>query len=511
MKLNVVENAKRNMFWGAAKKVWQIVIPFVLRSVFIRQLGIKYVGLGGLFSSLLSFLNLAEMGISSAVLYFLYQPVAENDEETIRKLLGVIKNAYRWIGFLIFGAGLALMPLLHLLISEEVPADVNIYVLYLLNLLETVLSYWLFAGKSTVLEVHQRNDISNRIYLITLTIRYGLQFAILLLLPNYYIYLIIIILTQVLEKIFIAFIVDQKYPRYRTALPASREMKRKVSQKAGSLLFHRIGNVIVNSADALVITGFLGLSILGKYQNYLQIMMAVSGIIGLINASCYAGIGNTMAREGIGAAYRSFEHDTFLEFCISTVCCCCFLNLYQPFIAFWVGADMLLEDGVVILLCLYFYFDRLMAPGNMFENIGGVWNKDKYRPFMEGFLNLGINLLLVQFAGMYGILLSTILSKALFSMPWLYHTVVGGLFKKNTAIHMRKLLQYTISTVSICAASYFVCRIVPSGNFSLINLFVKALVSGVVPISLLYILYHRCGEWQWMVWHISRLLHLRGG
>ena len=76
MKLNVVENAKRNVFWGAIRKIYQILAPFVLRSIFIRQLGIEYVGLGGLFSSLLKFLNLAEMGVGSAVLYFLYRPVA---------------------------------------------------------------------------------------------------------------------------------------------------------------------------------------------------------------------------------------------------------------------------------------------------------------------------------------------------------------------------------------------------------------------------------------------------
>lgn len=510
MKLNVVENAKRNILWGAVRKAWQILVPFVLRSVFIRQLGIKYVGLGGLFSSMLNFLNLAEMGVGSAILYFLYQPVAENDEEAVRKLLGVIKKTYQRIGFLILGVGLALMPLLHLLISEELPADINIYVLYLLNLLETTLPYWLFAGKSKVLEVYQRNDISNRIYLITLTIRYALQFALLFFLPNYYIYLIIIILTQALEKILLALIVDWKYPMYRKALPSPREMEKMVSQKAGSLLLHKIGNVIINSSDALVITSFLGISILGKYQNYLQIMNAVSGMIWLINSSSYAGIGNTIARKGIDAGYRSFEHYTFLEFGISTVCCCCFLNLYQPFIAFWVGENMLLDGGVVVLLCFYFYSSRMKEPGAMFENIGGVWNKDKYRPLMEGLINLGINLFLVQFLGMHGILLSTIFSLVLFSMPWLYHTVVGNLFKKSTACYLKKLLRYAVSTVSICIVSYLVCQIIPSSVSSLVSFLIKALVSTTVPLSLLYILYHRCEAWEWAVWRIRDLIHLRG-
>lgn len=509
MRLNIIENIKRNMFWGAIRKIYQIAIPFILRSIFIHQLGIAYVGLGGLFSSLFNILNLAELGVSSSTLYFLYQPVAENDEKTIQRLLSLIKDIYRKIGFFILGAGLLLMPLLGLLVFTELPADINIYAIYLLNLVEIVLSYWLFPGKSIVLEVYQRNDVSDRIYLTTSTIRYALQIIMLFLLPNYYIYIIIIILTQVLEKIFLAYETDRRYPEYRIVLPVPQDMKKKVLKKSEGLLFHKIGDVIVNSADALVITSFLGLGVMGKYQNYLQIMTAVSGIIGLIRTSWYAGVGNIMAREGISASYQTFEHYTFLEFCVSTVCCCCFLNLYQPFISLWVGADMLLDDGIVLLLCLYFYAGRLMSPGNMFESIGGIWAEDKYRPFMEGIFNLGLNLILVRFLGLYGILLSTILSMTFLSIPWLYYTVVRNLFKGSVFCYLRKLLVYTISTAVIIGASYFVCRMIPAGDFLPTVFFVRALTGMSVSFMLLYIMYHKCEAWKWMVWNIFRLFHIK--
>ena len=402
-----------------------------------------------------------------------------------------------------------LTPFLRVFVSKGVPADVNIYVIYLLNLLETVLSYWLFASKTTVLEMYQRNDVSNRIYLVTSTVRYALQCFMLLFFPNYYLYLVIVILAQILEKALIALVVNRRYPEYRTVLPASQEIKEGVFQKAGGLLFHRIGGVVVNSADALVITGFLGLGVLGKYQNYLQIMTAVSGMIGLINSSWYVGIGNTIAREGVEASYKSFEHYTFLEFSVGTVCCCCFLNLYQPFISLWVGPDMLLEDGVVMLLCVYFYVARLMMPGNMFENIGGIWAKDKYRPFMEGLFNLGLNFILVHLIGLYGIILSTIFSMAFLSIPWLYHTVMHELFKKNTAYFLKKLSLYAASTAVICAVSSFSCKIIPLCAFPLVNLIIKALISVAVPLLLLYALYRKCEAWEWTLCHIRSFIHLR--
>lgn len=508
MKLNVAENARRNMLWGTVQRTYQILVPFLLRSVFIRRLGIEYVGLSGLFSSLLSFLNLAELGVGSAVLYFLYRPVAENDQEAVRQLLGLIRDAYRRIGLLIFGLGLVLTPFLRLLVSEELPPGVNLYTIYLLNLLQSVLPYWLFAEKPVVLEVHQRNDMANRIYLATLSLRYALQFIILFLLPDYYLYLLAVILTQVLERFLLALAVDRRYPAYRTVLPAPPMLQKEVSHKAGGLLFHKLGGVIVNSADALVITAFLGLAVLGKYQNYLQIMTAVLGIVNLINSSWGAGIGNIIAREGPGAAYRSFEHATFLVFFTSTVCCCCFLNLYQPFIALWAGPDLLLDDGLIVLLCMYFYSLRLMAPGNLFESAGGLWRQDKLRPLAEGLCNLGLNLILVRYTGLYGILLSTILSMVLLSVPWLYHIVVGTLFQKSTAAHLRRLLLYMAASAAICAASRFVCRSLPDMDSLLMVLFVRAIVSVSVPLALLWLLCRKWEAWNWMTRHTARLFHL---
>lgn len=507
MRLDIAENAKKNILWGTILKIYQLMVPFALRSVFIRRLGVEYVGLEGLFSSLLSFLNLAEMGIGSAVLFFLYQPVAEDDEKTFRQLLGFIKVIYRRVGLLILGFGLMFMPFLSQLVSGELPADINIYVIYVLNLLQTVLSYWLFPGKSLVPAAHQQNDMPDRISLSASTVRYTLQFIVLVWRPGYYIYLTVAILAQILENAFLTSAVNRKYPQYRLFLPAPDAVGKKVSQKVRGLLFHRIGGVIVNSADAVVITAFLGLSILGKYRNYFQIMEFVLGMVGLINSSWRAGIGNIIARKGAGAAYSSFEHSAFLTFCTSTVCCCCFLNLYQPFISLWVGEDMLIDDGVIVLLCVYFYTLMLMSTGNMFESAGGIWERDKYRPLMEGLINLGLNLVLVQFIGLYGILLSTILSMALFSMPWLYCNVVRNLFHKSSIGYFGTSLLYTASAVAICAVSYFLCGVLPQNCGLVKELLIKALISVIVPLALLYVFCHKREAWKWMMGHIFRLIN----
>lgn len=48
--------------------------------------------------NLLNFLNLAELGISTAIGYVLYKPIFEHDEARINEIISVLGYMYRWIG-----------------------------------------------------------------------------------------------------------------------------------------------------------------------------------------------------------------------------------------------------------------------------------------------------------------------------------------------------------------------------------------------------------------------------
>ena len=145
MKIERTKNATRNIIFGTILKVYQIAIPFLMRTVMIYLLGIEYLGLNSLFTSILQVLNLAELGVGSAMVFSMYKPIAEDDEITICALMKLYRNYYRVIGFVILLAGCVLLPFLPHLIKSDVPPDINIYVLYLMNLFATVLTYWLFA------------------------------------------------------------------------------------------------------------------------------------------------------------------------------------------------------------------------------------------------------------------------------------------------------------------------------------------------------------------------------
>ena len=215
MKFNRTQNASRNIFFGVVQRLYQLIVPFVMRTAMIYWLGVEYLGLDGLFTSILSVLNLAELGVGSAMVYSMYKPVVEDDKSTICALMKLYKIYYRIIGGIVLVAGLILCPFVPKLISGSIPEGLNIYILFLLNLAATVLSYWLFAYKNSLLQAYQRVDIVSKVTMGVNTVRYLIQFAVLFVLHDYYLYLIITLASQAGINIATAYIVDKMYPKFK--------------------------------------------------------------------------------------------------------------------------------------------------------------------------------------------------------------------------------------------------------------------------------------------------------
>ena len=213
-----VTNATRNIFFGMILKIYQILLPFFMRTAIMYFMGMKYLGLNGLFSSILLVLNMAELGVGSAMVYSMYEPIIRQDKQEICALLKLYRKYYRIIGAVIAVAGTIVLPFVPHLIAKnavgEVPSDVNIYIIYLLNLACTVVSYWLFAYRSSLLTAHQRDDITSKVSLITNTFQYVGQFLVVIIFKSYYLYLIVSFLTQVLTNIVVAYFSIKKYPEY---------------------------------------------------------------------------------------------------------------------------------------------------------------------------------------------------------------------------------------------------------------------------------------------------------
>ena len=383
MKIERTKNATRNIIFGGVLKIYQILVPFLMRTAMIYFLGMQYLGLNSLFSSILQVLNLAELGIGSAMVYSMYKPIAEDDNITICALMNLYKIYYRVIGLVIAVGGLIIVPFLSNLVKmDTVPEGINIYMLYLLNLGSTVLSYWLFAYKNSLLTAHQRVDVISKVTIITNTIQYILQLMVLVLFRNYYYYIIILLLVQIATNIMTAVVVNRMYPYYQAKGMLAKSQIKEINARVRDLFTAKLGGVIVNSADTIVISTFLGLTVLAIYQNYYFVMTSVIGIIYVIFNACTAGIGNSIIIETKEKNFKDLQKLTFLIAWISGVSCCCFLCLYQPFMQLWAGKENMLQYNAVICIVIYFFVFEINQLLNLYKDAAGIWHEDRFRPLV---------------------------------------------------------------------------------------------------------------------------------
>ncbi len=495
-------NAIRNMIFGILLKVVQIIIPLLMRTVMIYFIGVEYLGLSGLFTSVLQILNLAELGISQAMTFSMYKPVAENNREKICQLLNLYKRYYFWIGLVVLVIGVALFPFLPHLISGEVPDDINIYILYVIYLITTVSSYWMFTYRSSLLEAHQRNDVISKVRLGTNMLQFALQFVVLILYRNYYLYIVIQLLVQIIYQIVLCYVVKKVYPEFRPEGEVPKEERAAITQKVKDLATSKFGAVILNSSDTIVISAFLGLSVLGVYQNYYYILTSVIGMIAMIMYGATAGIGNSIVMEDREKVYGDFYDFSFIISWIVCICTCCFLCLYQPFMKLWVGEELMLDFSAVILFCIYFYIYEFNQLFNLYKDAAGLWHKDKFRPLITSLTNLLMNVILVQYIGIYGVLLSTVLSVLIVGMPWLLHNLFGSLFQRAIGGYLKKLLIYVLVTLISCGVTYVCCsKILAEGFLALI---LRGMIAVAVPVLLYTALFCKTKEFRKMMGLLGR-------
>lgn len=262
----------------------------------------------------------------------------------------------------------------------------------------------------------------------------------------------------------------------------------------------------MSSADIIVISAFLGLTVLAKYQNYYYIMSSIIGFMSIIYASITAGVGNSMLTKSIEQNYEEFCIFTLLVSLVSGICCACFMGLYQPFMELWMGESLLLPFSLVVLLCIYFWIYEYIMMASVYKDAGGIWHQDRFRPLISGGINLGFNLLTVKFIGLYGIVLSTIVSMAIVSAPWITINIFKGIFKRDPIKYVFKLCYYAFSTVIASFLSYNAVRLICIDGWS--GLIFKAIVCTITSTIIMVLLFFKMREFKGAVSLIARMLHL---
>lgn len=504
MDIDRTRNTKRNIFWGIINKIITLFLPFFTRTVMIRTLGADYLGLNSLFSSILQVLNLTELGFSSAIVYSMYKPIAENDEASICALLNAYRKIYRIVGLTILGIGLALIPFLPHLIHGAVPSDVNVYYVYIIYLSNTAISYLLFAYKQALPNAFQRMDVISNVTSISLGGMYILQMIVLIGIDRYYPYIILLPISTIINNIITSLYVDRTYPKYKCFGQLSEKQKKEIKEKVLGLFVNRVCQTTRNSLDSICTSAFIGLTVTAMYNNYFSVISAVAGLFAVITQAMTAGVGNSIVVDTVDKNYDDQKKINFIYMMLSGWATICMVVLYQPFISICFGKQYLFPFSVVIEFSVYFYVLKMGDIRALYSDAAGLWWENRYRAIAESIANIVLNVVLVQFWGVHGIIIATLISLFFINFILGSQIVFKYYFKNGKAGEYFKYhgIYFTI-TALIAVVTIFICDRVNVGSIA--GILIKLAICCIVPTILYILIYKRTKIYkEAMPWILSK-------
>ena len=485
----------KNISFSMITQISTILLNYVCRYIFIKTLSEEYLGINGLFSNILTIFSLAELGIGSAIVYAMYKPISQNDENKIKAYMEFYKKCYSIIALVILVAGLLMMPFLNFFINDSASIDIsNLNIIYLLYLIDSVFSY-LYVYKSSILNAMQKNYICNQYQIICKIAMTILMCLSLIIFKNFLIYLIIQILFKLITNILISVKADKMYPFIKNTKGSklNPDESKKIFKNVYALFCNQIGSVLINGTDNIIISKYISLVTVGLYSNYYLIINSVSNFVGQIFNAIVASVGNLSASACKENTINLFNKINFINFVISFFCIIMLTCCLNDFIELSFGTKYILDSTTVIVILINFYLLSMRNVIGTFKYAMGIFWNDKYSMLIRALINVILSIIFVKYFGLVGVFLGTLVSDLLTTF-WLqpYALFKYG-FNINVSIYFNCFFKYTL----VSLIGVIICILINQYLNPILNIWalIIDIILGLIVFTLIIVVLFRKNEY----------------
>ena len=490
MESSRTKNSISNSLFGIMSYFVTFIFAFVSRKVFSVSLGSEFLGLNSFFSNIVSMLTITELGLSTAIIFFLYEPLAKKDHEKIKSYIFFSKKIYMIIAACISFIGIILAIFIN--VFAETSIEINTVRIYFLFYLASTVATYFYAYKKSILYADQKNRIVAIVHTISKIIFEMTQMVIIFKTKNYYFYLILLIISNYFENFICSKYVDKYYGYLKKddkKNNLSKLEKKDLFIKTKNLFIQNISSFIVTSTDNIIISSFINVTTVGIYSNYALLTSTLKTVFSQIFSAFTTSFGNLAVTETKEKSYMVFKNAYFFSFWFSSLTCIMYFLLIQPFINIWMGDNYLFDYSIPILLGISYYVINMNIPAISVQNAVGLHHVDKYVMVLQAIFNMIFSIVFVKIIGIQGVILGTILATLLFptiSKPYVIYKYV---FEKNVT---RYYIEWIFQLI-IMILTFFITYLLLN-NFYVCNLFItfiiKSILSFIIP-NIIYIIIFR--------------------
>ena len=408
-----------NMKVGMLFYLLSLVLSFFSRKVFLDCLGAEFMGLTGVLQNILSYLNVAELGIGTSITYFLYKPIEQNDRQKIGEVMSVLAWLYRCIGLLIGAAGLLVslsFPFLFAHLSVGLP--LIFFAFY--SFLATSMAGYLINYRQLLVSANQKQYVVNGYFQTIVILQSLTQIAVAYCWHNLWLWSAVGLVYTVVGCVVFNRRIKREYPWLQTSAALGRRRLKdypEILRKTRQVFVQRIKDLILYRSDDLLVAAFGGVVLSAFYANYTMLVNKLNFMVNILSDGMNAGVGNLLAEGSEKNTMKVFWELTAIRFLITGTIVFGFLLLLQPFISCWLGSEYLLSDVIVCLLLFNVFIMLSRGVVEMYISACGLFH-DVWAAWTELILNLTITLCMAPWLGIAGILIGKIASVFFIALFW---------------------------------------------------------------------------------------------
>lgn len=512
-KISRKNNSAKGIVTSLISNIVKIVIQFIFRSVFIYYLSVEFLGLNSTITGILNFLSVTELGISSAITFNLYKPVAENDIPKINSILKLYKKFYLIIGVAIIVIGMGILPCLKTLIKDANEINTNIYLTYIIYLICNALTYF-WSYRNVLFTAYQHQYKVNVFNTVLNSVTSIVQIIAIILFKSFEVYMLIQLICAFASNITTFFYTKKLYPQVnvRGADALDLETKKDVYLNVKGMFYHKISYSILQGTDSVIISAFIGAITLGIYSNYSLFTTNIYAIFTLIVASLAGSIGNLIVENNPEKTYSIYKVLKLCFFWMAGFCSIALFTLFNPTIELWSQMGKWATDKVwtldlftIAIIVLNFYLLASRCITGVFREGIGNFHKDRFKGLVEALINLIVSIILVKPFGIAGVLMGTIVSCFCTSFWVDPYMIYKFHFKKSLMNHFKDVLFYTTVVLFAGIITYFTCALIPNGT--IVNLIIKVIICAIIPNVIMLLCFIPTKEFKMLIQIAKNWIH----
>ena len=381
-----------NIAVSLAFKVILLIGNLLVRRFVIRYLGIDINGLNSLFLSIIGFVSVAELGIGAAITFCMYKPIVDGDNDKVAALYCLFKKLYLIIGGIILAVGCLIMPALPYLAKGYDAGSVNIYLTYFLMLASVVLSYC-YSAKISLINAYKDNYITTIINSGGQILEQAMQIAVLILTRSFVLYMVCRIIAVSIQWCATE-IVTRKMHReiIKNKQRIDAETKGEVTKNVKAMFMHKIGGIMTNTVDSIIISAFIGVTILGEYTNYTTIMTAMVGTIVLFFSPLTAVIGHLYVEEDENTVRKYFNFFYTFNFILGCVFFLGYYSVIDDLVTICFGEGLEIAKSISFIITIDYFVQFIRQATLLFRDATGTFYYDRWKPLIESAVNVALSI-----------------------------------------------------------------------------------------------------------------------